>query len=515
MPELVSKLHRVNLANGRFSSTNRSDLHDLFENYRTKGAGKPLLVHFHGGLVNESSGNEVATRLFPEYEKAGVYPVFFVWESGLTEVVGRNVPEIFRERIFGRILHRALQFLDRDEASDGARAAGLAGGALGGGIEDLDRTKEKAKRAAEGEDPFERAERELANQSGELTPQERALIERELEDDDILNDEVRRIAAGALPPAERGTRGLAAEKGVPTLMDQEVVDELAGTTPDSSGQRGLISSARIIKGVVKVVARVVKRFAQNRDHGLYTTVVEEILREFYIHKAGGFVWGQMKKDTADAFQKDANVYGGTAFLDELAALIESGTVPCVVLVGHSTGAVYINELLEAAHNRLNANDVTKSFKFNVIFLAPAATFEHTAKALSVARDRIKGFRSFGMQDELEARDQLIRSDDHPGANPYLKVIYPRSLLYFVSGICEDEVDKPLVGMQRYHSGGDPYTGKHFDTVGSFLSTVSNWSVWSVAAGADGLSSRCESHGGFDNDPDTLRSVVHMATSACR
>ena len=42
-----------------------------------------------------------------------------------------------------------------------------------------------------------------------------------------------------------------------------------------------------------------------------------------------------------------------------------------------------------------------------------------------------------MTDELEQADRLI------------PVIYPHSLLYFVSGVLEDEADKPLLGMERY------------------------------------------------------------------
>jgi hypothetical protein len=40
-----------------------------------------LVIHFHGGLVNETAGRKIAQRLLPIYATAGAYPLFFVWES--------------------------------------------------------------------------------------------------------------------------------------------------------------------------------------------------------------------------------------------------------------------------------------------------------------------------------------------------------------------------------------------------------------------------------------------------
>ena len=49
-------------------------------------------------------------------------------------------------------------------------------------------------------------------------------------------------------------------------------------------------------------------------------------------------------------------------------------------------------------------------------------------------------------DDLERVDQLIRLEKHPGLDPALKYMYPSSLLYFVSGVVEDDVDMPIVGL---------------------------------------------------------------------
>src|SRR5206468_2726979 len=61
-------------------------------------------------------------------------------------------------------------------------------------------------------------------------------------------------------------------------------------------------------------------------------------------------------------------------------------------------------------------------------------------------DRVSSLRVFGMGDDLERKDAIAG------------VIYPSSLLYFVSGVLEDESDKPLAGMARFYQGDYAKTG---------------------------------------------------------
>jgi len=76
-------------------------------------------------------------------------------------------------------------------------------------------------------------------------------------------------------------------------------------------------------------------------------------------------------------------------------------------------------------------------EFDVIFLAPAVTYDQFDATLANHQSRIAHFRSFGMTDDWEIADRL------------LPVVYPRSLLYFVSGLLEETIDEPLVGMERF------------------------------------------------------------------
>jgi hypothetical protein len=196
----------------------------------------------------------------------------------------------------------------------------------------------------------------------------------------------------------------------------------------------------------------------------------------------------MKKDTADAFGDDPAVFGGTALLE---ALARQPNGPNPVLVGHSTGAVYIAHLIDHA-----AAVLPPDRKFDVVLLAPAIDFELMARMLGTHGDRIERLRVFCMQDQYEQRDRLV------------SVAYPRSLLYFVSGALEGEADTPIVGMQRFYETDGPFAPGRvgdIDAVRAYLQEPER-AVWSIADSPGGLSSNAVSHGDFDNDPVTLASV---------
>lgn len=93
------KPHLVNLSDGRFSSggqlrTTPDDIDAIFSNYLPAfvaehgGVDVPLLFWAHGGLVDETAGITGAARQIPWWLSNGVYPVFFIWETGLLEAIG-------------------------------------------------------------------------------------------------------------------------------------------------------------------------------------------------------------------------------------------------------------------------------------------------------------------------------------------------------------------------------------------------------------------------------------------
>ena len=241
-----------------------------------------------------------------------------------------------------------------------------------------------------------------------------------------------------------------------------------------------------------VAARVIKRYLADRDHGFHATIVEEILRAFYVANVGGAIWAAMKGDTRDSFGPDPAVFGGTALLQVLADRLAAGADVRVTLVGHSTGAVFIGHLLEAADGMLPAG-----FRFDVVLLAPAATFELAEDTFVRHRARIAGLRIFAMTDGNEKKDRLV------------PVLYPHSLLYFVSGVVEPDADTPLIGMERYYDAHG-YPAADFPRLEPFRQIVAgtpNGAIWSVATGGGpGLESAARKHGDFDNDSKTVGSV---------
>ena len=488
----LSKNHYLHLKSGRFDQTDPADLDDLFRHLATDPDGERLVLHFHGGLVSDRVARKTAETLLPHYRGAGGYPVFFIWQSGLLEVLGNNLGEIFKERIYQRLLTLVLQFVE----------AKLRQG-IGGRGERLElkdtRTigRELRQDSAEGE-PFADLDPSRLPPDEKLQPAEEAQFREALEMDSIFTTEAEAIANG-LRPADQATttRGGGVQRSSHTLISPEVLEEIEAEAPTSE-ERGLVTTARLIKGAVMILSQVIVRLVNRRDHGVYSSVVEEILREFYLANVGKLVWDVMKGDTADAFKPDPAQYGGTAFLQRLKAHWEAGHRPRIVLIGHSTGAVYICHFLRQA-----ALILPPEMRFEIVFLAPACDFDLLAAALNEAGERVQGFRSFGMADDLEARDRLVP----------LVPVYPRSLLYFVSGVLEDEPDKPLTGMERYYSGQAPYDAANYpeiERVRHFLAQFPARQVWSREDLGEGLRSTAAKHGAFDDEDEaTLESVVHI------
>lgn len=482
--------HVIHLENGQLAAENpRSTIDAMATKAVEKGS---IVIHFHGGLVSRASGMQIAERLLPRYEQGGAWPVFFVWESGLLETLQNNLGEILRESFFQRALERVLEFVKRKFAQGSAdRAAGSLPAVDRSAIDDAVRA------AAAAGDPAALAglDTSPAAPVTELTLGEQLQIENELLLDTNLAEAIEHVSNGLLPPDEFVRRPVdrsATLRGsTTTLMDPSAIDRLVDR-PDATS-RGLLSTAKMVKALVQVIVSVLSRYAKGRDHGLHATVVEELLREFYVANVGEWVWARMKGDTVDACDEDGQRAGGTAFLEALAAAMDPAHPPRITLVGHSTGAVFISHFLK------RAAEILPDVKFGVVFLAPASTFELTAKTLEEQGTSIDGFRMFAMRDDLEQKDRLV------------PVLYPHSLLYFVSGVVEPDADTPIVGMQRFYDADRFPSGTfpHVDKVRAFVEGQDDRAVWSVVAGPRGRASTSESHPDFDNDEATVASLEHI------
>jgi hypothetical protein len=469
---MIDRKNYLDLVAGKFEKTSAADLAALFGG--VAGSDR-LVVHFHGGLVSRKSATDMAEELLGVYTPTKAYPIFFIWNSDLWTTLTANLGEIADEPIFKRLVLRVVQLaLGKLKERAGARGGKLELEPLIGMPKDL-----------KGIEAFATAEEPKKPAATELTKEQQLQVDAELESDPVLKQESLAIAANVRPaiPGGRGAAIVPRKTRMAAPVLKEIEEEKA---PD--GSRDVATIYTVIRYAGKILLAVLKRYRQGRDHGLYTTAVEEILRTLYFDAPAFIVWKTMKKDTADAFGDDAKLFGGTAFLSEVKKWWKPGRR--ITLVGHSTGAVYIGHLLDKAE----ALGLAPEIKFDVVFLAPACTFDFMAERLPAFKKRVSNLRMFALTDENERGYWEV------------PVLYRGSLLYLVAGLCEDDVDKPILGMQRYHGAKGPYAQPSVKDVVAYLK---DRCVWSVADGADGFKSGALKHGAFDEDATTRESLAHI------
>jgi hypothetical protein len=103
--------HLVNLSMGELSSggqwtTTRQDVEAIFSEHlpraleRAQAARRPLRLMFqaHGGLNDEAAGLAIARKSVAWWLENDIYPIYFVWETGLFESVG----QLLQRAISGR-----------------------------------------------------------------------------------------------------------------------------------------------------------------------------------------------------------------------------------------------------------------------------------------------------------------------------------------------------------------------------------------------------------------------------
>jgi hypothetical protein len=463
-------------------------------------------------LVGLNSGKRIASELGASYQEAGAYPLFFVWEAGAIEIIVNNWADIASEPIFQQLVRKAVEFaLGKLGDAIGAKGAAPAPVDPARVAADL-----KAWFAGTAESP-PYADYDLrpgmagAKAGAQPDPLYRMELQANLEADPAFRQALEAVANGLLPPEQRqATKGGGTRAATTTLMDPAALAEVADSP--APGQKGAISMAKMAWEVAKVVYRVVRRYLDGRDHGLYGTVEEEVLRAFYADKLGQTLfWNQMKKDTVDAFDpapaQPGREAGGLAFLQRLAARLAAGApTPRIVLTGHSTGAVYICHFIERADALLPAG-----LRFDIVLLAPAVDFKLFAKTMQTYAHRVGNVRLFGMQDEWERADAMAQGF-LPAA--LARILYPHSLLYFVSGLLEEaETDMPILGMKRFFDRGAVFSAPAYPEVdwarAWFAQAPSREAVWSDANLGPGRNSAARQHGNFDNDRATVASIKHL------
>jgi pimeloyl-ACP methyl ester carboxylesterase len=218
-----------------------------------------------------------------------------------------------------------------------------------------------------------------------------------------------------------------------------------------------------------------------------------------VAKPGNLLWSEMKENARLASRHPDN-HGAMQLIVKYAAqalkvLTAGGAKNLEVhVVGHSAGSIFAAFAMEHLVS-LGVNLKT------VTFMAPAITVK-TFKEKVVPF--IEGGQCplptlFVLSDKVERDDRVTRT-------------YGKSLLYLVSNAFEEEREMPLLGMERFITKGGTAGAKYADDEISALyrKRVDGLPALVVAGESDkpGCRSHCSTHGGFDNDADTLNSILY-------
>jgi len=434
-----------------------------------------VVLHFHGGLVNEERGIDIAKKLTDKYVAAGAHPVTFVWETGLGETLWDNLGEIHSTKLFKRILKFVLKRAAKRLNMDVGRGAGKA------------LTDDEAERLIDGTLQISIDAENAARGSMPIKTEEEA--------DDLCNE-----LRDEMMVEIEAIDGFKAELAL--AADMEGAGELVPDLRDKTAPPGARGArlAKVAMAVAKVAVAVIKRYIKKTDHGLHATTVEELLRAIYVADIGGFVWGSMQRKARLMWRSNEGRsgderYAGAYFVEGLVRHLEHINPNLQIdLIGHSAGSIVLGRLLETVAER------HPNLRFrNIMLMAPAISHKVFRDTYLSNLRLFSGFRMFTMSDANEREDALVDR---------VRRLYPSSLLYFISGLLEDSVDEPLLGMQRYLSNLAPYDGPAFDEVRMFLAGDGRAVYSKTSAGAaEGRRSGAVDHGFFDDDELTVESLL--------
>lgn len=495
--EKVPDGHYIHLSEGKLTdNTTREDISNIFNKIESENV-QIVVAHFHGGLVSSNAAyKNPMKKIDPdgfnksmfEIYKEGAYPIFFIWESDFPATL------------------KTMGYLDKKLIKPF-----------------FDAIKNKI---------FER----------NTTEEVESIIDKFLSKVPVPDDGLHEDFLDDYTTEYRRW---------PSVKQKELNDAIELKIGEATENLNICQTespgALCLNKVVSVVFyRVLQRSIVGRHHRLTVTMQEEILNILKIKKEILGIeivvdfskvikdgWGAMKCNTVAPFQNDGTpkeeTYGGTAFLIELNDLVkrrqEQEQAIKVILVGHSTGAVFICNLLENAA-REDKYPALTNFKFDVIFEAPACTFERFNKTLTTAGDKIGNFRMFALGKDYERDDEL--------ASP----AYSSSMLYLVSSIAEptrydsklppdckpeneppyEYHDKPLVGMQMYLLDERFDYGREYvevRNVKDFLgygNPTGNVKIAFSPAGqeaAQGWRITARKHGDCDDNVEVLKSLRHI------
>jgi hypothetical protein len=201
---------------------------------------------------------------------------------------------------------------------------------------------------------------------------------------------------------------------------------------------------------------------------------------------GAYAWRNMKQDAYVAFAGQSDYDGGfQGLLPLLKGLDKAPRRPKIHLVGHSAGAIVLGYLLSALKRFELSNLELKS----IHLMAPACTVDFFKQHYE---PYLKGAGGLKLLDKIYLYNLAAKLELDDTVSPGVLPVpcYSHSLLYLVSRAYEDSPNTSLAGMQVFVQDmpTDP-------------KIVIDYS------GGGGNKTTSKTHGGFDNDPATLTTIM--------
>ncbi len=436
-----------------------------------------LSIYFHGGLVNELSAEQSITRVFEALahrNKPNSEVISFIWKTGLKETISDNLDEIFSSK-FGKSL---IKWVIRAASKRLGVNLAKAGVNKGFSLEEIENEWQAS--IDESRIPFGDYKINANNGMKGNT------VDLSDEEDPYLEFEIR--AELEQYYASQPSKWVEDWEPPQNVNISPELNEVYEVMPD--GKKGVTFVKKLAKIIAKISLQVLKRYANNSEHGLQATVVEETLRVCHFSDPVQWIWGNMKQKAQEMWLQQGCV--GFDFANLLQQELPDLRLN---LIGHSAGSIAICHFLEKKRQNHWKTTIDK-----ILWWAPACKADLFVREVINYDSDFNSFRMVTMKDSYELEDTLC--------NP-LPWLYPSSLLYFVSGALEDKADTPIAGMARYHTNAAPYTSSMFTAMEEFLSKPGYRVLSKTEPDAlPGFRSHALEHGAFNEDEFTLQSLAH-------
>jgi hypothetical protein len=257
-------------------------------------------------------------------------------------------------------------------------------------------------------------------------------------------------------------------------------------------------------GLCETLGQMLERAQQGRaivvERNFFSDHVSDPLIEAFAHRAGGVqIWSAMKWSAqqsaspnalgGDAKAANATPGGAWYVASRLAAFCKAHPDEVEVhAAGHSAGAIFHAHFIPCAL----AQGVPQFHSLHL--MAPAVRIDLFRQLLQERVGKGKGIDKlamYTMQDSYEKNDNC-------GA------VYRKSLLYLIYHALEPELDQPILGLERCVRA-DAGLKRLFGIGGGQPAADV---IWSDTGIRQGRSASCShTHGGFDDDPATMGSIV--------